>query len=336
MPTSDALDTNLLRSNKAGSKAAETAITDPAAAAAVRRKRILKNLAYAVFFFWALVTFTLLKIPDSLVTNLLLNTLNQNTPYQWQAERIGIGFFPAPHLQMDKLVLDPKYPGAGPALQIDDVRIYPNPFSLIPTGGGSAFGGYFRAEAYKAEVKGSFSMGKDLYLRVYTPDTVDLGKIAPLAASVALKGSLQSLDLRLNMPGQRLSNSDGEITLTARNVQFDPSNLGLQVTLPALSVGDVNLEGTLARGQLKITKFKVGGAGKDLDLMIPNGTVNLSDITSATHYDLHVQLKPSAALEKAVPGFGDTIGVFATKKPDGYFATHLTGSLASPGFPVRD
>ena len=68
MAATDALDTNLVRS-KAGAKASENATPlDPGALAAARRKKLLKTLAYTIFFLWAFIFFTLLKIPDSLVT----------------------------------------------------------------------------------------------------------------------------------------------------------------------------------------------------------------------------------------------------------------------------
>lgn len=335
MATSDALDTNLLQT-KRGRATEPQSPADPVVAAAARRKRVLKVIAYAVFFFWSLVTFTLLKIPDSVVANFLLNTLNQNTPYQWQAEKIGIGFFPWPHLNMEKLDLEPKFPGAGPELRIDEVRVYPNPFALIPIGGAPAFGGSFRAEAYHATVKGSFATGKDVSLRIETADGVDLAKIAPLASRVDLKGNVTNLDFRIYLPNQRVGNSDGEVTLKAKNIQLDPSSLGLPVVLPLLNLGDVDIQGTLARGALKIEKFKIGGPGKDLDITIPNGTVNLSDVTPNTRYDLHVQLKPSPAIEKAVPGLASMLQMWSTVKPDGSYAMRIQGTLAAPGFPAKD
>jgi type II secretion system protein N len=330
MASSDALDTNLLRT-KGGGKAAASAeaALDPIALSQLRRKKILKGLAYAVFFLWSLVTFTMLKIPDSVVANLLLNTLNQNTPYNWQAEKIGIGFFPWPHLTMEKLDLAPKFAGGGPDMRIDEIRVYPNPFALIPLGGAPAFGGSFRAEAYKTVVKGSFGTGHDLSLHV-TTDSIDLGRIPPLAAAMDLKGNVTALDFRIYLPGQRVGIADGEVVLKAKNVALDPSSFGLPIVLPLLNLGDVDVEGTLRQGALKIEKFKVGGAGKDLDIQIPSGTVNLSDVTPNTRYDLHVLLKPSAAMKAAVPGIDGMLGMWATVKPDGAYAVHVQGTLASP------
>lgn len=328
----DALDPNLLRSKAAG-KPAEAEGTPTMSGG--RRKRVLKRVAYAAFFFWSLVTFTLIKIPDSAVANFLLNSLNQNTPYQWQAEKIGIGFFPAPHLRMEKLGLEPKFPGAGVPLFLDEVRIYPNPLALIPIGGGPSFAGSFRAEAYKATIRGYFSTGRDVSLHVET-DSADLSKITPLESHVDLKGNVTALDFRIYLPSQRVGSADGEVTLKAKNIQFDPSGLGLPIVLPLLNLGEVDVQGTLTKGQLKIEKFKVGGAGKDLDLQIPNGTVNLSDVTPNTRYDLHVLLKPSPAIDKAVPGLSSTMGMWSTIKPDGSYAMRVQGTLGAPGFPARD
>lgn len=327
----DALDPNLIRSAKPAPKTTETAPTPVAS----RRKRILKTLAYVVFFFWSLITFTLLKVPDSVVANFLLNTLNQNTPYQWQAERITVGFFPTPHLRLEKLGLEPKFPGAGIPLFVDEIRIYPNPLALIPLGGGPAFGASFRAEAYKSTIHGSFKSGANLALRLQS-EGLDLAKITPLTERIDIKGQITLLEVDIDMPNQRLGSASGEIRLKGKNAQFDPSSLQLPMALPLLNLGDVDVQGTLTKGLLKIEKFKIGGAGKDLDLQIPNGTVTLADVTYNTRYDLHLLLKPSATINQAVPGFAGMMGMWSTVKPDGFFAMRVQGSLAAPGFPSKD
>ena len=326
----DALDPNLLRSARGGAKPA--AIPEPLPAAD-RRKRILKVIAYAAFFLTSVVAFTMLKVPDSVVTNFLLNTLNQNTPYQWQAERISLGFFPLPHLTLEKLNLEPKFGGA--AIALDEVRIYPNPFLMIPIGGPAAAGGSFRAEAYKAVVKGSFSSGANLSLKIDT-DSVDLSKVTPLARSgIDLKGKLATLHFQITLPSQRVANADGEAELKGKDMVLDPSSLALPIALPILNLGDVDVVTQIQRGQVKIEKFKVGSAGKDLDMQI-TGTVNLSDIAQNTRYDLHVLLKPSATMKVAVPQIESMLGTWATLKPDGYSAMRIQGSMNAPAFPTKD
>jgi type II secretion system protein N len=327
----DALDPNLVRSAKSTSKPGATAAP---AQPKSRRKDLLKTLAYVLFFLWALAFFTMLKVPDSAITNFLLNSLNQNTPYQWQAERISLGFFPLPHLTLEKLNLEPKF-GSGVPITLDEVRIYPNPFSLIPLGGPSAFGGTFRAEAYKAVVKGSFSSGSNLSLKIDT-ESVDLAKIKPLARSgVDLKGTLVNLHFQITMPSMQLTSSDGEVELKGKDMVLDPASFSLPIALPVLNLGDVNLQGQIQRGQVKIEKFKLGSAGKDLDMQV-TGTITLADLTPNTRYDLHVLLKPSAAIKAVVPAIDSMLGTWATLKPDGYFAMRIQGTLSAPAFPTKD
>jgi type II secretion system protein N len=332
MTSSDALDTNLLRSKPGGKNAAPGSDTSPGG---FPRKKILKAAAYTVFFLWSLATFTVLKIPDSVVANSLLNAMNQSTPYQWQAEKIGVSFFPLPHLKMEKLSLDPKFPGAGPALFLDEVRVYPNPFSLLPIGGAPAFGGTFRAEAYKATLKGSFGAGKDMFVRLES-DSIDLGKLAPLASQVDLKGQVTELYFRAYLPGQRVGSTDGELRLHAKNLKLDPGSLNLPLPLPLLDLGEADVVGTITKGQVKFEKFKVGGKGSSVELQIPNGTVNLSDVSFNTRYDLHLLLKVSPSIEQAVPGLGGMIGSMSTSKPDGFYAMKLQGSLLAPGMPTKE
>jgi type II secretion system protein N len=330
-----ALDTNLLQTNKRG-KQGDSPGSMAQGRIAVSRKKILKGVAYAAFFLWALVTFTVLKIPDSAVANFLLNTLNQNTPYQWQAEKISIGFFPSVHLKMEKLSMEPKFPGGGPPIHLDDAKIYPNPFLLIPFGGAPTFGGSFKTNAYKSLVTGSFGAGTNMSLKVET-ESLDLGKITPLTSmGVDLKGVVSALYLQLALPGQRLGMAEGEVQLKAKNVVFDPASLALPMALPVLNLGDVDVQGTVTRGQLKIDKFKLGSAGKDLEIQIPSGTVVLSDVMPNTRYELHLLIKPSATMEKAVPGVGAMLASFATVKPDGFYAMKLQGTLATPAFPMKD
>jgi type II secretion system protein N len=325
----DALDPNLLRSARGGAKA-PIAETVPVAD---RKKRILKMIAYAAFFLVSVVAFTMLKVPDSVVTNFLLNTLNQNTPYNWQAERISLGFFPLPHLTLEKLNLEPKY--GGTAIALDEVRIYPNPFSMIPIGGSPSIGGSFRAEAYKAVVKGSFSSGSNLSLKIDT-DSVDLGKITPLARSgIDLKGKIASLHFQITLPSQRVANADGEADLKGKDMVLDPSSFSLPMALPILNLGEIDVQAQIQRGVVKIEKFKVGAAGKDLDLQV-TGTVTLADIAQNTRYDLHILLKPSATMKVAVPTIDSMLMSWATLRSDGYYAMRLQGSANAPAFPTKD
>lgn len=330
----DTLDTNLLQSAKRP-KNDTPAVDEESTPQAIRKRQILKWVAYAAFFLWSLVFFTFLKIPDAAVANYLLNTLNQNTPYQWQAESMRLGIFPWLHLEGRKLNLEPKFPGAGMPLTIEQARIYPNPFSLLPLGGSPAFGGFYSAEAYQSSFRGSFAAGRDTYLRLES-GAVDLARITPLQQSTELKGTLTNLLFRLSLPQSRASQADGEVKIQGKNIIFDPSSLGLPMPLPILNVGDVDIQGTVAKGVVKFEKFKMGGAGKDIELQIRGGSLTLADVTLNTRYDLRLLVKLSAGVQAAVPGITSLLDGMATKQPDGAYAMRLQGSFSAPGFPSKD
>jgi type II secretion system protein N len=325
------LDTSLLSTGRQGKnkqQPANTDSTDPKA------KRALKIAAYAAIFFSSLAFFTILKIPDSLVANVALNNLNSQTPYQWQAERIGLAFFLTPHVYFEKLNLEPTQPGGVP-LALNELRFYPNPFSLLPIGGPPALGGSFKADAYSSYFWGSFSSGTNLNLRLETEDC-DLAKLTPLSETgLSLKGIASSVYVKLSLPNQRLSLADGEIDLKGKNLVFDPGPLSLPITLPILKLGDLEIKGSINHGAFKIEKLQLGGAKGDLELQA-NGTITLADNSTLTRVDLHLRVKPSPNLEKAVPTLPGLLDALGTKKPDGFYAFKMSGMVSQMGPPQKD
>lgn len=311
---SETLDTSLLPSSKKAKPDGGAAPTP----AASRKKRILKGLAYAAFFFASLVFFTVVKIPNSAIANYLLNYANRaSTSYNFQAEKIAVRFFPLPHLEVANLAMEPRFPGAGVPVALEEVKLYPNPLVGL--------GASFRATGYRNSIRGAASPSSFKL----EGESVDLAKLTPLAdLGLDLKGLLSSLYVQLSMSGQRVSTADGEVRIVGKNIVFDPTNFGLPVPLPVLQLGDLELQGTATNGQVKIDKLKLGSPGKDIEIQVPSGTLTLSDVALNTRYDLHVIIKPSPAIEKAVPLLPSMLSAMATKRPDGFFGIKLAGTFA--------
>ncbi len=311
----ESLDTNLLQSARRV-KAPDGA---PISISARRKKMALKGLAYLVFFLVSVIFFTLIKIPDSAIANYILNEANRSsTAYSFTAEKISVRFFPLPHVQIEKLGMEPRFPGAGLPIALDEARIYPNPFTL---------GASFSADAYKSKIKGAASMNSFLL----ESEDLDLAKLTPLAQSgLDLKGLVSSLYVQLSMENQRIGTASGEIRLQGKYFFFDPTSFGLPVTLPILNLGDLDVLGTASRGQVRIDRFKLGSPGKDLEVQVASGTIALNDVMLNTRYDFHLLLKPSAALEKAVPLLPSMLSTMATKRADGFFGIKLAGKLSDP------
>lgn len=311
--TTEPLDTNLLQSAKKPKEASP----DPVAS---RKKRVLKVVAYAGFFLCSLVFFTVIKIPDAAIANFLLASAHQASPaYQFQADKIGVRFFPLPHLEAEKFAMEPRFPGSAVPVLFDELRVYPNPFIL---------GASFSADAYKAKITGSGSMGS---FRIES-DSIDLAKVTPLTEmGLDFKGLVSQLYVQMSTSNRRLSTANGEIRLKGKNFVFDPSAFTSQVgmSIPPLSLGDVDIEGEATNGTFRISKCKIGGPTKDLEIQIPSGTITFSDVMLNTKYDLTLHVKPSAESEKKIPAFA-MVGAMGHKRPDGFISIKVAGNLVGP------
>jgi type II secretion system protein N len=311
--TTETLDTNLLQSAKKPKESSP----DPVAS---RKKRVLKIVSYIGFFLCSLVFFTVIKIPDAAIANFLLASAHKASPaYQFQAEKIGVRFFPLPHLEAEKFAMEPRFPGSAIPLLFDELRVYPNPLIL---------GASFSADAYKAKIHGSGSMGS---FRIES-DNIDLAKVTPLTEmGLDLKGLVNLLYVKLATSNQRLSTANGEIRLKVKNFVFDPSTFASQVgmSIPPLSLGDVDIEGEATNGTFRFTKAKIGGPTKDVEIQIPSGIITLSDVTLNTKYDITLHVKPSAESENKIPAFA-MVGAMGHKRPDGFISIKVAGNLVGP------
>jgi type II secretion system protein N len=327
----DTLDTNLLSSR--GKRPNSDDLPEAPATPITRQKKMLKIAAYVVIFFISLVIFMIMKIPDSAVTNITLTQLNSNTPYSWRADKVGFRFFFLPHLFFEKLELEPKFQ-VGTGLSVTSMSLYPSILSLIPTGGPN-FRGSFSAEAYQGQFNGSFKLGNTTALDAEV-ENLDLAKFSPLSQSgIDMKGIITSLVADLTMESQKLSRSDGTIRGTGKNLVFDPASLQLPIALPVMDLGPMEFQAKILRGKMKIEKLQLGGPTKDLELRV-EGDIQLSEPTAYSRVDLHLRLKPSDKILRAVPSLQGMLTSLAAKRSDGFYGMKLSGTIAAMGIPQAD
>lgn len=326
----DTLDTNLISSR--GRKSEEEAA--PAPAPSSRGKKIAKIVAYVLIFLIALVFFMILKIPDSTVTNLTLGQLNANTPYNWRADKVGFRMLLLPHLNFEKLELEPKF-GVGNSFSLAKASIYPSLLSLLPSGPTPTFRGSFDAEAYQAKFNGNFAAGTNQAIALEV-ENLDLAKFTPLAQSgVDLRGVITSLVADVTLEAQKLSRSDGTVRASGKNIVLDPASLQLPVAVPLLDFGTAEIQAKILRGKLKLEKFVLGGPGKDMELRL-EGDIQLQDVVNFSRVDLKLRLKPSDKLLRAIPALQGMLTSLAAKRADGFYGMKLTGTFAAMGLPQPD
>jgi type II secretion system protein N len=326
-----AIDASLLR----GPSPVEDAPATSPVAPASRLRRALKLVAYIAIFLGALALFTVLKLPDALVANSVLNSLNNNTPYRWQAEKISAHFLLLPHLNTEKLTMEGKGMNTMPPVVFDTLTLYPSLLSMIPWTGSVNPRVSFDGTAYGANLKGSARSGRDLAFTL-NAENVNLGKVTPLSqAGIDLQGVLTKVAADLDLENNDLSKADGTVELSGKNFVLDPAAFQIPMALPVMDLGNVEIRGKADGGKFKIDHFQIGGAGKDLEIRV-TGEITLQRNAMFSPANLRVVLKPSKKVLDAVPSIGGLLGTLATLQPDGYYAMRFTGTLGNLGLPRPD
>ncbi len=325
--TTDALDTNLLASHKKEKEKPDLPTPESP------RKKWLKLALYVAIFFASFLFFASLKLPNTFLKGIILGAMNQNSANQWQADQLGFRLFWLPHIRAEGFTLIPSALSDTPSLTFDQIRIFPSFFSLIPITGSFQPAASFDGEAYGAQFEG--------WARPSTPEfeislkNADLGKLTPLVEKgIELKGVIDS-DLSLVLENQRLSRSNGTITLQGKNFVLDPSAFGMPLPLPILDLGAITLEGVIQNGKLRIQKAQVGSAGKDLEIKA-TGEIQLMDNLQFSRLDLRVKIKPAAKILSAMPALKTMLATIAAEQADGFYGMKVSGTLSQMGMPTPD
>ncbi|RZA06716.1 MAG: type II secretion system protein GspN [Proteobacteria bacterium] len=298
-------------------------------------RRALKVIAYVAIFLAALILFVVLKLPDALISNSVLNSLNNNTPYRWQADKISAHFFLFPHLNTEKLTMEGKGFSTLPPITFDTLTLYPSLLSFLPLTGSMNPKVSFDGTAYGANLKGSSRSRRDMALTL-NADNVNLAKLTPLSqAGIDLQGIFTKVAADLELPDNDLSKADGTVEFSGKNFVMDPAALQIPMALPVMDLGTVEVRGKATNGKLKIDHFQVGAPGKDLEIRI-TGEITLQKNPMFSPANLRVVLKPSAKVLSAVPSIEGLLGTLATKQADGYYAMRFTGTLGNLGLPRPD
>lgn len=328
------LDPNLL----ATGRRPKGAPADPAPlpAPSSKKRKVMKGIAYVAIFLAAFAFFLLWKIPGGIVTNFVLQKINEAGPYRVDARNVELKILFVPHIEFEGMQLSPKYPAGGMTYEFENLKLYPSLSMLASLLTGSpAVKTSFIADAYKAEWSGNVSLGNDTEIGL-DAENIDLTKLSPLVdAGIEIKGIVKKLGIDLAMAGQKISRANGDILVSGANFEIDPAAFQVPMPLPILNLGPVEIQGKLTNGRLQFQKAQVGGPGSDLEIRL-EGDIQLSDTIPYSRMNLRLRIKPSDKLKKAVPTLEGMLGVVAAKRADGFYGTKVNGTLANPGLPTPD
>jgi type II secretion system protein N len=304
---------------------------EPATAA----KKAIKILAYISLFLAALLFFVAIKLPDSLVANALLNSLNNNTPYRWTAEKISTSFLFVPHVEAEKITMEGKGFGGLPPFTFDTLKVYPTLWTLLPITGSLSPRVSFSGSAYQADLKGAVRTGKNMDLTL-DAGNVDLAKLKPLQDSgIDLKGLFTKIAADLSMENNDLSLADGTIDIQGKNFVIDPSVFSIPLPLPIMDVGTVEVRGKATKGKVELERVTLGSPGKDLEVKL-TGDIKLNRTPALSMANLRLLIKPSAKVMASMPSLKGMLSTLATALPDGFYAMRFTGPIGNLGLPRPD
>ena len=328
----DTLDTDLVATKRNRSEITLSTVVIPSRLR--KYSGAFKITAYFFVFLFSLLLFLVVKIPEPLVTGYVLQTLNTNTPFRWQSDKISLKLFLLPHFNFDKIEAQPKIPGQGYSFAFDTLSISPSLMSLIPRSQpniGASFSGGLSKGTVSGHIKLDSSAAMDI-----NAENIDLSKLATLEdAGIDMKGILQKVAINLVLESQKMSRADGEVKFSGKNMILDPATFQLPMPLPILELGPIDFSGKVRNGKLHIERATIGDASKDLDLKL-EGDIQLRDPVLLSQVDLKMQIKPSNKIKAAVPALEGMLNLMAALKPTGFYASKISGTLGTLGVPTPD
>lgn len=315
-----------------------------------RTKAWLRIAGYAAFYLVALVAFTSVLFPygtlrDSLVAQFNAQQKATGSPQQLSIEEMGWWWFSGVRAKGIRLTSPAAEPGKPPAvIEIDAARGRLSVLGLL-VGNKDAT---FHLEALGGEVDGSFELhGKDRAVELELR-SVDLRKVDVLTQTIGLpvEGRLSGT-IAIALPEGKASKGTGRVDLSAKDVAIGDGKAKLKNALewPKLTVGGLAFQAEAKDGVLKVSKL--GATGHDLELS-GEGKVQMRELAPESSLDVNVKFKIADSyrgksdITKSLfgaPGSpkGGDIELFVpemkmAKRPDGFYAFHVTNLLGNPKF----
>ncbi len=205
----------------------------------------------------------------------------------------------------------------------------------------------FWARAFGGEVEGVYEdSDAERHIEARATDLL-ANRVEPIKGllGIPLQGTLQGT-LDVTMPERKAHKASGSLALNVADVAVGDGEAKIldTIALPKLNVGALDVESEIKDGTARVTKF--GAAGQDIDLA-GEGKVSLRENVTDSFADLYFRFKFSDTYRgkndktKALlgepgsstpPAFEFVPKVKTSKRSDGMYGWHMTGSLGAPRF----
>jgi type II secretion system protein N len=291
-------------------------------------RSVLRAVGFGILFLVCLISFTLVKVPQSKIHAWILGTLNQQLgPMGIQASaesgHIEIGFGLRYEMNDIRLTMV----DTQKVLRFDRLEVAPNIIAPLLQG---KIGAYFRLEQGAGSITGNLkkqASGDDIDADVQIV-ALDFGKMSVLPFAVGLNGGF-IMDGSMTVSGSATSlvSLAGKVNLTLKKIVIDAQKFkGFDI--PQTSIADGAFDIDLGGGKATINTARLGKAGGNDDLQgSATGDVKLNKVIDSSETNFHVKFGFSDHYrqEKTISLLDSLLGMF--KKPDGSFAMRFSGPM---------
>ena len=298
---------------------------------ATPQKNVFKNIAWSGLFLFFLFFFTLSKLPEAKITNLIQGNIQVALdPYGIYITDHGREFSVLKGFEF-KLIQPTLEFSDQTKVDLDEITISPSLLALFK----GELGAGLTLKQGPALIKASGSGRNGKVNASIHFEQADLGKLGILAYAASLKGSgLINGDAKIEGPLADLPSLMGSINLQLSKIHLDEQNLmGFQ--LPSLNISEGVIEIPLEKGKLNLKNVRLGKANsttEDLQLSL-TGDVQLNRFLNASTLNLRTVFVLSEKAKSSLSILDSIIS--SAKQTDGKYAYKLTGSIGAP-YPLPD
>jgi type II secretion system protein N len=320
-----------------------------------RLRAALPYLGYVAFYLFtfalsAYFAFPYDRLRDRLVAELSTPTKGARTKMAVEIDELGPHWFTGLSATGVRLLFSSGRPVSASAeaekpttVELDEVHAHFGPFAKLL--GKTKIS--FWARAFGGEIEGLYADSEaERHIEAEAKEIV-ANRVEPLRGllGIPLQGVLQG-KLDITMPERKAHKASGAFTLAVTDLAVGDGEAKIldTIALPKLNVGALEFDSEIKDGTLRLTKF--GAVGQDVELA-GEGKVSLRENIADSFADLYFRFKFSDGYRgkndktKALlgepgsstpPAFEFVPKVKQSKRSDGMYGWHLTGSLSSPRF----
>jgi len=312
-----------------------------------RVRKILVAVAYGAFYWLMVVLFFFWTFPYDRVRDRLVHDFNarqtEPDPMRLEVEKISSYWLSGVEAEGMRLISPPPIGATGKAAKpkvtsIEQAHARLSLLSLLVGKRVVSFG----ANAFGGSLEGSLNDSDAERVVELEVEGLDLGQTPLLAGLLGLpvSGKLSGT-ANLITPEARLSKAEGKLSFKLAGLSVGDGKAKIRdiIALPKLDAGELGLDAEVKSGQVTVTQLSANGPDLQLNAQ---GTIRLRDIPAQSLLSLAAEFKftdhymNKDDMTKAL--FGPS-GVFdldaknrRAKRPDGFYAWRLGGTLNNPTF----